>query len=358
MLTLDDFDYTLASSQIAQEPAKPRDHSKLLVIDRKTNVFRHKKFFQLPSFLNKGDVLVINNSRTVPARVFGKKETGGSIEVLFVKPIDKHPNAETWEVLTKPGLKKGQRVLLPAKITLVCKKDAGYTRIVQVKGFNNSVLETLKKIGQLPLPHYISKKLQSQHDYQTVYAKIDGSAATPTAGLHFSPNLLRSLKEKGVGIEEITLHVGLGTFLPVKETDISLHKMHREWFTLSTKTALNLNRAKAAGRRIIAVGTTSLRVLESCLAPSEQVQEKKQKIQAKTGETSLYIYPPHSFSVADGLITNFHLPRTTLLMLVSAFASQLEEFHTFSHSLAGKAYQEALEQNYRFYSFGDAMLIL
>jgi len=355
MITLQDFTYQLPPDRIAQEPAHPRDHSKLLVVHRKDQTLQHAHFFELLQFLKPGDVLVLNNSKTVPSRLYGKKESGGQVEVLFVKPIDKDQASETWEVLTKPGLKKGQHLHLPQHLEATCIEVTGYTRKIRVTGYEPSVLETLKKIGHLPLPHYISKELQNEHDYQTVYAKVDGSAATPTAGLHFTPELLESLKQHNITIEEITLHVGLGTFVPVKTDNIAEHVMHSEWFTLSEETAGRLNRAKEEGRRIIAVGTTSMRVLESCSICTESMQPQ---IKPQTGETSLYVYPPHKFCFVDGLITNFHLPRTTLLMLISAFSSEFEQFSTFATSLAGKAYNEALEYNYRFYSFGDAMFIV
>ncbi|HKY74467.1 MAG TPA: tRNA preQ1(34) S-adenosylmethionine ribosyltransferase-isomerase QueA [Patescibacteria group bacterium] len=356
-LTLHDFDYNLPEDRIAQHPVVPRDQSKLLVVDRKKGSLTHRVFADLPSLLLPTDILVLNNTKTIPVRTHGKKTTGGDIEVLFIKPLSKGVEQETWEVLTKPGLKVEQTVSFPnSSMQIQCLRDKGYTREVIVSGQEDSVLDELKHIGELPTPHYIHEHLQDPSQYQTIYATQEGSSATPTAGLHFTQSVFDELDKKGIQRIELTLHVGLGTFLPVKVENIKNHVMHAEWFTLSKTVADNLNTWKGEGRRIIAVGTTSTRVLESCTVWDKE--KKRYALQPKTGETALYIHPPHQFTFVDAMITNFHLPKSTLLMLVSAFCSQNQLFTSFQDSLAGKAYALAIQQGYRFFSFGDAMLIV
>ena len=357
-LLLSAFDYELPQKLIAQTPAVPRDHSRLLVIDRKSGEIHHNHFYDLPSLLNPTDVLVLNNSKTLPARTFGKKSTGGELEVLFIKKLEQHleEKIEIWEVLTRPGIKKGQAVTFDkTNMKLVCMEDLGYTRKVEVSGFEGSVVEVLHHIGHLPTPHYIHERLKRNSDYQTIYAKPEGSAATPTAGLHFTQSLLHELSNKDIQIIEVTLHVGLGTFLPVKTRNIADHEMHPEWFTLTKGVAEKLNAWKLEGRRIVAVGTTSTRVLESCAVWNEEHQTYLLKPQ--TDETRAFFYPPYIFTFVDALITNFHLPKSTLLMLISAFCCQNVPFTTFTNSLTGKVYLEAIKEKYRFFSFGDAMLV-
>lgn len=355
-LTLSDFDYTLPEDRIAQVPARPRDHSKLLVIHRMTETFSHHHFYDLPSLLKPSDVLIMNNSKTLPMRTFGKKKTGGAVEILFIKRLSYEHNAERWEVLSKPGIKKGQTISFTnTSMVLECTADLGYTREVLLKHYERSVVEVLHAIGTLPTPHYITHLLEHEEDYQTIYAKPEGSSATPTAGLHFTQSIFDSLHTKGIQSIELTLHVGLGTFLPVKTQKIDEHVMHKEWFTLTPKVAYQLNTWKLEGRRIIAVGTTTTRVLESCAEWDST--HNTYLLKPQTGETQKYIYPPYQFRFVDAMITNFHLPKSTLLMLISAFCSQQSAFTTFKNSLAGKAYAEAIQNNYRFFSFGDAMLV-
>ncbi|HZZ98865.1 MAG TPA: tRNA preQ1(34) S-adenosylmethionine ribosyltransferase-isomerase QueA [Candidatus Saccharimonadia bacterium] len=357
MLTLSDFDYHLPEELIAQKPAQPRDHSRLLVVDRETGKLEHHYFYELPDLLRTTDVLVLNNSKTLPMRTYGQKDSGGRAEVLFIKRLELFPDKEIWEVLTKPGLKVGQSVgFEKTAMRIHCVEDLGYTRKVEVMGFEESVVAVLHAIGELPTPHYIRRHLENQSEYQTIYAKPEGSAATPTAGLHFSQSIFDLLDKKGIPRIELTLHVGLGTFLPVKVENIANHNMHAEWFTLSKENADKLNVFKREGRRIIAVGTTSSRVLESCAVWNEK--EKRFLLEPKTGETKAFFYPPYTFKFVDALITNFHLPKSTLLMLLSAFVSQGKIFTNFQDSLAGKAYAEAIAQKYRFFSFGDAMMII
>ncbi len=355
-LTLSDFDYTLPDDRIAQVPVRPRDHSKLLVVNRKNNTISHHHFYDLPSLLNPSDVLVMNNSKTLPMRTFGKKDTGGVMEVLFIKRLSYEKDAERWEVISKPGIKKGQTISFDrTEMTITCTADLGYTREVLARHYEGSVVEVLHAIGTLPTPHYITHLLEHEEDYQTIYAKPEGSSATPTAGLHFTQSIFESLHTKGIQTIELTLHVGLGTFLPVKTQKIEEHVMHKEWFTLTPKVADQLNTWKLEGRRIIAIGTTTTRVLEACAEWSEA--NNTYLLKPQTGETQKYIYPPYQFRFVDAMITNFHLPKSTLLMLISAFCSQQQTFNTFQDSLAGKAYTEAIKNQYRFFSFGDAMLI-
>lgn len=358
MLTLDQFSYDLPPELIAQSPAVPRDSSRLLVLDRNSGQILHHHFYDLPRLLTDNDVLVRNNTKVLPARLYGKKETGGHVEVLLVQRKEILANSETWEVMTKPGLKLGQKVIFNAKLQGICRKVEDFTRFVEFDKKGEELFETFYAIGHMPIPPYIhwneDDEQSLREKYQTTYAKIEGSVAAPTAGLHFTPELDQRLGEKGVQIEEVTLHVGLGTFLPVKERDIEQHHMHTERFEVSNEVAGRLNRAKAEGKRLVAVGTTTTRVLESIVNSSG-------KLSAESGETDIYIYPPYRFTFVDALITNFHLPKSTLLMMVSAFVSSPntdQKFTNFLESSIGKAYQVAIENDNRFYSFGDAMLVV
>lgn len=358
MLTLDQFDYHLPAERIAQQPAEPRDHSRLLVVNRTNETFHHHHFFDLPQLLKSTDVLVRNNTKVIPARIFGHKESGGKVEILLAHRLKIFNSGEEWEVLTKPGLKPGQTVFFEnSELTIECLAINEMTRIVRLNQTGHQLFESLYQIGHTPLPPYIewsagdSQRLREL--YQTTYAKIEGSAAAPTAGLHFTPELDEQLKSLGIAIEEVTLHVGLGTFLPVKTANITEHQMHHEWYEVKADTADRLNQARQAGQRIIAVGTTTARTLET-------VTDTQGITHAGEGETAIFIYPPYKFNGIDALITNFHLPKSTLLMMIAAFASQPNtsiQFTNFNDSLIGQAYQEAIEKGYRFFSFGDAMLI-
>lgn len=360
MLKLSQFEYHLPPERIAAEPVSPRDHSRLLVLDKIFGQIQHARFFNLVDFLQPGDVLVRNNTKVIPARLYGQKESGGQVEILLNKPLTITGAGEIWEALTKPGLKKGQKVDFggAAKLTAECLDDSGYTRKILLNKTGSQLFSALEKIGHTPLPPYInpdqatSQKLKEK--YQTLFAKYPGSAAAPTAGLHFTPAVESALLKKGVEIIELTLHVGLGTFLPVKTENITAHQLHSEWFELPEATAQKLNTAKVAGRRMIAVGTTSTRVLETC-------SDDSGILSPKIGETDIYIYPEYRYKFVDGLITNFHLPQSTLLMLVAAFVSAPNtphKFEDFQTSTVGQAYAQAIENEYRFYSFGDAMLII
>lgn len=331
--------YDLSEELIAQTPVEPRDSSALLVFCRDNNKIEHKHFYDIVDYLKKGDVLVVNNTRVLPARLFGYKETGAKIEVLLQKRID----LKTWEVIAKPFKRLKVGTVLHFSKNLSCKiVDKFEYGSCKIKFEFDGVFEhRLSEVGQVPLPPYIHEKLADKERYQTVYAKVEGSSAAPTAGLHFTQSLMDKLKEKGVQIVEVLLHVGLGTFRPVKEEDILNHKMHSEHIEMKEENAKILNKAKEEGRRIIAVGTTSVRVLESCA-------DDNGKIIAQKRETDIFIYPSYKFKVVDALITNFHLPESTLIMLVSAFAGYDETM---------KIYQTAVEKRYRFFSFGDAMFI-
>jgi S-adenosylmethionine:tRNA ribosyltransferase-isomerase len=369
MLTLQDFSYHLPPESIAHSPASPRDSSRLLLVDRASEQLSDHIFKELPSLLKPGDVLVRNNTQVIPARIHGRKTTGGVVELLLAKQVELTAETATWECLTKPGLKPGQVVEFEGtRLQAECQTSQGYARLLRFNQSGHEFFDSLNKIGETPLPPYIkwhsSDSAELRSLYQTIYAKIPGSAAAPTAGLHFTSELDQALLNRGIQIEEVTLHVGLGTFLPVKITDITQHHMHQEWFSLSQETAARLNRAKAAGQRIISVGTTTTRVLETC-AEAEEISHSQNhlpaQLKAQEGETQIYIFPPYQFKFIDGLITNFHLPESTLLMLISAFTTAPQtshDFSTFADSLIGRAYQKAIASGYRFYSFGDAMLIL
>lgn len=331
--------YNLPENLIAQTPIEPRDSSRLLVYDRKQNKIEHKIFRDIVDYLNTGDVLVINYTRVLPARLFGFKDTGAKIEVLLQKRI----NLKDWEVIARPfkRLKEGTRITFSQNLSCTILKKEDYGSCVVRFDFDGVFEERLSEVGQMPLPPYIHEKLKDKERYQTVYSKVEGSSAAPTAGLHFTPQLLNKLKDKGVEIVEVLLHVGLGTFRPVKEDNILNHEMHSEYIEMSKENADNLNRARREGRRIIAVGTTSVRVLESCADENGVIVPQKR-------ETDIFIYPSYKFKVVDALITNFHLPESTLIMLISAFAGYDETM---------SIYNEAVKQKYRFFSFGDAMFI-
>ena len=336
-----DFDYELPEELIAQHPAAQRDHSRLLVMDKYTGAVEHRVFRDIVNYLHAGDVLVLNNTKVIPARIFGVKEGGtAKIEVLLLKRDDDLPN--TWEVLVHPGKRAKVGTIIDfgegrLKGEVIANTSAGRKVTFHFDGIFEEILEEL---GTMPLPPYIHEQLEDQNRYQTVYAKVDGSAAAPTAGLHFTTELLETLRQNGVEIEEVLLHVGLGTFKPVSEEDIEDHEMHSEYYEISQETADRINKAKAEGRRIISVGTTSTRALESAA--------KDGRLQAGSGWTNIFIYPGYKWQIIDGLITNFHLPKSTLMMLVSALSTR-------EHILA--AYKEAVAQRYRFFSFGDAMFI-
>lgn len=337
-----DFYYDLPEELIAQDPLEDRTASRLLVLDRQTGTVEHKIFSDVIDYLNKGDCLVINNTRVIPARLIGEKEgTGGKVEVLLLK---RRAN-DVWETLVKPGkkLRPGAKITfgdgrLRAEVLEVVEEG---NRLVKFcyEGIFEEILDSL---GEMPLPPYITHKLEDKEMYQTVYAKYDGSAAAPTAGLHFTKELLSKIEEKGIKIASITLHVGLGTFRPVKVDDVNNHHMHTEWYEVNAEAADIINETKRNGGRVICVGTTSCRTIES-------VADENGYMKAKTGETDIFIYPGYKFKIMDGLITNFHLPESTLVMLVSAFAGK-------ENVLA--AYETAVKERYRFFSFGDAMLLI
>ena len=336
------FDYTLPEELIAQTPLKDRDKSRLLVYDRKTKEIQHRIFSDIVEYIRPEDCLVLNNTRVLPARLLGKKSgTGGSVEMVLLKDLGDNQ----WEVLVNPGrrVKEGCIVefgdgLLKAR---VIKRTEEGNRLVQFE-YQGIWQEVLDKVGIMPLPPYIHATLEDKERYQTVYSKINGSAAAPTAGLHFTKELLEKIAQKGTEIAYLTLHVGLGTFRPVKEETVQDHKMHTEYYAVDEETAEKINARRRAGGRIIAVGTTSCRVLET-VTTSDGI------VHAGEGETGIFIYPGYTFKAVDALITNFHLPKSTLLMLISAFAGR-EEVLRF--------YEEAIAEKYRFFSFGDACLLL
>ncbi len=337
---LNTYDYYLPETQIAQFPLAKRDESKLLIYNRHDKSIEHKHFYNIIDYLHKGDVLVINNTRVIPARLFGvKKDTGAKIEILLLKRI----NYTDWEVLMKPGkrAKTGTIVTFSDDLSLeVLETKEDGNKIV--KFIFNGVFEAiLDKLGEMPLPHYIKQKLKDKERYQTVYSKVEGSSAAPTAGLHFTKELLEKIREKGVIIAEVLLHVGLGTFRPVNEQNIKDHKMHSEHIEVTEETAKIINDAKKNGQRIIAVGTTSIRTLESAT-------DDNGILHATNKETSIFIYPGYKFKMVDAVITNFHLPKSTLIMLISAFCG-IDETLRF--------YNIAVEENYRFFSFGDACFL-
>ena len=337
-----DFFYELPEELIAQDPLEDRTASRLLVLDRKTDKLEHRIFSDVIDYLSPGDCLVINNTRVIPARLIGEKEgTGGKVEILLLKRREN----DIWESLVKPGkkLRPGARVTfgdgrLKAEILEIAEEG---NRLVKFY-YEGIFEEILDSLGEMPLPPYITHKLEDKEMYQTVYAKFDGSAAAPTAGLHFTTELLEKIRLKGVRIAIITLHVGLGTFRPVKVEDVNNHHMHTEWYEVNKEAADIINETKKNGGRVICVGTTSCRTIES-------VADENGLMSAKTGETDIFIYPGYKFKVMDGLITNFHLPESTLVMLVSAFAGKKRVL---------SAYEAAVKERYRFFSFGDAMILV
>lgn len=337
-----DFYYDLPQELIAQDPLEDRSSSRLMVLDKITGEVEHRHFKDITEYLRPGDCLVINNTKVIPARLYGVKEgTEAKIEILLLKRKEN----DIWETLVKPGKKCkigtkivfGEGILTGEVVDIV---EEG-NRLIQFH-YEGIFEEILDRLGQMPLPPYITHQLQDKNRYQTVYAKYDGSAAAPTAGLHFTPELLQQVRDMGVEIAEVTLHVGLGTFRPVKETDVLKHHMHSEFYKIEQSEADKINKAKKEGHRVIAVGTTSTRTLESAADENGFLTEK-------SGWTEIFIYPGYHFKMIDGLITNFHLPESTLLMLVSALAGK-------EHIMA--AYEEAVKERYRFFSFGDAMMIL
>ncbi len=336
-----DFYFDLPEELIAQTPLKDRSSSRLLVLDRKSGDIQHKTFTDILSYFKPGDCLVLNNTRVLPARIYGTKDTGANVEFLLLKRIDDN----RWETLVKPG----RKAKIGAKFTfgeglmtgeIVDMADEG-ARVIEFT-YEGVFEEVLEQIGTMPLPPYIRETLDEQERYQTVYSEINGSAAAPTAGLHFTEDLLQALKDKGVEVGYVTLHVGLGTFRPVKVDNVLEHKMHSEYYEVSEETANLVNKVKDAGGRVISVGTTSTRTLESCT-------DDQGVLQATKGWTEIFIYPGYQFKMIDGLITNFHLPESTLIMLVSALSNKENVLH---------AYEVAVEERYRFFSFGDAMLVI
>lgn len=333
-LSLSDFDYVLPPELIAQEPIKPRDVARLLVLDKYSSQIEHRHFFDLPEILQSGDVLVFNDSKVIPARLHGIKSTGGQVEIFLLQPAGRG----VWQCLVKGKIKAGEKISLAPKVMAESIKQLEDGREWLIK-FNASN-KKLFSLGETPTPPYIKKKADLR-DYQTVFAKTEGSVAAPTAGLHFTKKLLSQLKKRGVKIEFVTLHVGLGTFASVETENILEHKMHSEWASIDAATAKRLVQAKSQGKRIIAVGTTASRVLESFANRSGAIKEQN-------GWTDIFIYPGYKFKFVDALITNFHLPKSTLLMLVSALAGKPN---------IDRAYQEAISLKYKFFSFGDGMLI-
>lgn len=336
-----EFYFHLPEELIAQKPLEKRDESRLMVLDRRTGEIEHKIFKEIIDFLNPGDCLVLNNSRVIPARLFGVKEdTMAKAEFVLLKRLDK----DSWETLVKPGkkVKIGSKFVFgngELSCTILDNTDFG-GRIIEFH-YDGVFEEVLDKLGEMPLPPYIKEKLEDKERYQTVYSKVEGSAAAPTAGLHFTEELLERIKEKGINIAFLTLHVGLGTFRPVKVENIEEHKMHAEFYNLDEENAKIINETKKNGKRVIAVGTTSCRTLET-------ISDEDGFVKASSGWTDIFIYPGYRFKILDGLITNFHLPESTLIMLVSAFAGKENIM---------KAYNTAVKERYRFFSFGDAMFI-
>ena len=336
-----DFYFDLPQELIAQDPLEDRSASRLLHLDKLTGKVSHHVFKEVPSFLKPGDCLVLNNTKVIPARLLGQRESGGHVEVLLLS----RKESDVWETLVKPGkkCKPGTKLsfgdgLLKAEV-LETLEDGNR----KIRFFYDGIWEeVLDRLGEMPLPPYITHKLKDKNRYQTVYAKYEGSAAAPTAGLHFTKELLAQIESQGIKIVYVTLHVGLGTFRPVKEENVLDHHMHSEWYQVSPEAAQTINETKASGGRVICVGTTSCRTIESAAGEDG-------KVMAGSGDTQIFIYPGYRFRVLDGLITNFHLPESTLVMLVSALAGR-------EHVLA--AYQEAIKERYRFFSFGDAMIII
>lgn len=340
-MNVKDFYFDLPEELIAQHPIEPRDMSRLMVLDKKTGNIEHRIFRDILEYLNEGDCLVLNNSRVIPARLFGEKEdTGAKMEFVLLKRIDK----DKWETLVKPGKKAriGSRFVFgngELRCTVLDNTESG-GRIIEFE-YDGAFEEILDKLGNMPLPPYIKAELKDRERYQTVYSKVEGSAAAPTAGLHFTHELLERIKEKGINIAYLTLHVGLGTFRPVKVENIEEHKMHSEFYMIDEENAQIINDTKKSGKRVIAVGTTSCRTLETAASQDGNIIPS-------SGWTDIFIYPGYRFKCVDALITNFHLPESTLIMLVSALAGRENVLN---------AYNTAVKENYRFFSFGDAMFI-
>ncbi|MBR2143116.1 tRNA preQ1(34) S-adenosylmethionine ribosyltransferase-isomerase QueA [Anaerovibrio sp.] len=339
-MKLTDFDYDLPEELIAQTPVEPRNASRLMVLDPVTESIEHRHFYDLKEYLEPGDTLIFNDTRVMPARLLGWREgTGGKVEVFLLRRID----GDTWETLVKPGRKAREGQVVRFSDELTCKiletTDFG-GRIVKFS-YDGIFEEILDRLGETPLPPYIHEKLMDKERYQTVYSKEQGSAAAPTAGLHFTREQMNELRDMGVNLGFVTLHVGLGTFRPVSTENVEDHVMHKEYYSISQDTADLIKATKAAGKRVIAVGTTSIRTLESAAAGVGEIA-------GRTDWTSIFIYPGYVFKIVDGIITNFHLPKSTLIMLISAFAGR--EFVL-------KAYEQAVKERYRFFSFGDAMMI-
>jgi S-adenosylmethionine:tRNA ribosyltransferase-isomerase len=340
MLKKSDFYYDLPEELIAQTPVYPRDSSRLLHYDKKTGELKNKIFRDILDVFQKGDLLVVNNTKVLPARMFSYTENGGKVEILLLKRF----SLTEWEVMVKPGKKAKEGALLTVNeelsLTVKSRTESG-GRIVDFH-FNGVFEDIISRVGEMPLPPYIKEKLSDQERYQTVYAKNLGSSAAPTAGLHFTPELISALKDKGVEFATVELKVGLGTFRPVKEDDLTNHVMHTEWYEITSENAEIINKAKREGRRVIAVGTTSVRTLET-------VADDNGFVRAQSGDTSIFIYPPYKFKCVEGLITKFHLPESTLIMLVSAFLTREKVMEIYNY---------AVSERYRFFSFGDAMLLL
>lgn len=341
-MDIEAFDYHLPEALIAQTPLKNRDESRLLVLGRQTGDIEHKHFKDVIDYLDKGDTLVLNDTRVMPARLFGlKEETGAKVEMLMLTQI----SGNDWEVLLKPAkrIKVGNKLTFgDGKIVAECIEELNQGGRIMRLHYEGILQERLDELGEMPLPPYIKERLDDQDRYQTVYAKASGSAAAPTAGLHFTDELLNRIKAKGINIAFITLHVGLGTFRPVSVDNIDDHEMHSEYYQMDQETAELLNETKSKGHRVISVGTTSTRTLETIMQTNEIFK-------AQSGWTDIFIFPGYTFKAIDGLITNFHLPKSTLVMLVSAFSSR---------DYILNAYQQAVKSEYRFFSFGDAMLII
>ena len=337
-MKLEEFNYDLPKELIAQTPAEPRDSCRLMMLDKNTGEYTHHTFRDILDEIRPGDIFVFNNTKVIPARLFGKRSTGGRVEVLLLTP----KGNDEWEVLVNPGKKAlpGEVITFSDHVSceVLDKTDFGGRRVkFQYDGEWDALLD---QIGEMPTPPYIHEKLEDKSQYQTVYAKYKGSAAAPTAGLHFTPELMEEMKQRGATLLFVTLHVGIGTFRPVSEENIEDHEMHREWYTVSEEVAEEINQARAEGRRIIAVGTTSVRTLEAA-GQSGQVEPGSRW-------TQLYIYPGYQWHIVDAIVTNFHLPESTLIMMMASFAGR-------EHILS--AYEEAVRQKYRFFSFGDAMFI-
>jgi len=359
-----DFYFELPEELIAQTPIENREQSRLLMMDRKTGELAHHHFYELPKLLREGDCLVLNDSRVIPARLLGKRESGGAVEIVLLREMETSANQSTatnqvsevcnlatgknttiWECLVRPGkkIKTGTKLIFgDGELTAVVTNEAdGGNRLIEFY-FDGIFMEVLERLGRTPLPPYIHEELEDGERYQTVYSRVSGSAAAPTAGLHFTNELLEEIAARGVEIRYITLHIGLGTFRPVKVDDIEDHHMHAEYFIIPEDTAETVNRVRKNGGRVVAVGTTSCRALESCA-------DEAGIITPFSGFTEIFIYPGYAYRGIDGLVTNFHLPESTLIMLVSAFAGRENTLN---------AYKEAIDKRYRFFSFGDAMLMV